>query len=210
MQRFFFTVFRTIVCASYKGVMVNGVLLFTRIAMIVCDQPEERSLLFRKGHDSYMDCSFCSLPSRLPCSQASSQPTTQAYMFRFGQAMVDNLVIDVATEILRTMRHLADHIKNVGFLRRGSTEENERLHKTCKTGYLSTNRHIDSMPPQLIRSTKRYSTDSTGSAVHGSCSDGKSTDRSEHKSESILGNLQKRLSWKESMHLADVPPPQPF
>lgn len=44
LQKFLFTIFRSMICRSYSDVMVNGVLLFTRFSMHFCDQPEERAL----------------------------------------------------------------------------------------------------------------------------------------------------------------------
>lgn len=52
MQRSIFTVFRSMINASYSGTKMHVDLLFPRISIIIIDQPEEKALLCLKGRDS--------------------------------------------------------------------------------------------------------------------------------------------------------------
>lgn len=69
-QRFIFRVFCDMITASYSGFPYLGDMFFPRLAMIVADQPEERALLCLKRRDSFMDCTHCTLPSRIPSTSA--------------------------------------------------------------------------------------------------------------------------------------------
>ena len=48
------------------------------------------------------------------------------------------------------MRHVIDHIIHHGCIRRGSAEENEEAHNQFKELYNHTNKHVDSIAPQLL------------------------------------------------------------
>ena len=48
LQRFLFLIFRSMIDASNKGICVNGQYYTVRLALLVCDQPQERSLLCLK------------------------------------------------------------------------------------------------------------------------------------------------------------------
>lgn len=76
MQQYIFTLFTNLILDSYSSVTINGYMLFPRIWMVISDQPQERQLLSLKAHDSYMDCSHCSLPTRI---QKRSQRPTQSF-----------------------------------------------------------------------------------------------------------------------------------
>lgn len=77
-HRFLFTMMKNLVKASYNGLVVNGVTLVPRIGMCIADQPEERMLLCLKGHDSFMDCTLCTLPSRISAQGNVSSDDEQA------------------------------------------------------------------------------------------------------------------------------------
>lgn len=63
-QRYLFLVFKKMIEASQNGKIIQGAILYPRIAMTIMDQPEERSTLFLKDKNSFMDCTHCVLPSR--------------------------------------------------------------------------------------------------------------------------------------------------
>lgn len=84
---------------------------------------------------------------------ASYLENWQTYLFRFGQLMVQDFEVDVSTKLHRTMYHVSDHSLSIGCILRGSLEENEVKYKLYKSGYNSTNKHIDTIAVQLLRST---------------------------------------------------------
>lgn len=79
---FIFTLFRRLVRASYTGIVFNATTYSPRISMVVADQPEERSLLALKRRDSDMECSHCTLRTRLreeqSCSGTLSAPSSSS------------------------------------------------------------------------------------------------------------------------------------
>lgn len=72
MNRFFFNVFKNMICASYIVVTVNGTNTKPLISIVVADQLEERILLCLEVHDSYVCCRICTLPTLLPQQKQSS------------------------------------------------------------------------------------------------------------------------------------------
>lgn len=94
-HRFLFLMMKKMAKASYHGLIINGVTLVPRIGMLIADQPEERMLLCLKGHDSFMDCSLCTLPSRISSqdnatSEDEPTPTRQhSVSNRVGQLRSD-------------------------------------------------------------------------------------------------------------------------
>lgn len=74
----------------------------------------------------------------------------QTLCFEAGKATAAALRVNVNTKLHRLMRHVKDHIIDFGCLRKGSTDENEALHKTTKKAYASTNRHVLELAPQLL------------------------------------------------------------
>lgn len=101
VQRFFFKVFCDIIRLSYTVSLVNSALLMARIFIIVCDQPKERSLLCLKGHDSYMYCTLCCLPSRFPCRHSSSHTTP----YSLAQTSDDESIRQSTGSALRSSRN---------------------------------------------------------------------------------------------------------
>lgn len=75
----------------------------------------------------------------------------QKFLFTVGSSMVDVFNVDVTTKLHRTMRHVKDHLLHHGCIRRGSTEENEYENKKFKRGFNFTNKHLDTIAPQLLR-----------------------------------------------------------
>lgn len=65
--------------------------------------------------------------------------------------MVELFNIDATTKLHRLMRHVFNHIVAFGCVRRGSSEENEQLHKQYKQLYYTTNKHTETLAPQLLR-----------------------------------------------------------
>lgn len=80
LQRFWFRVFRDTIRASYTVVSASWSLLFPRVGMTICDQPEERSLLCLKERDSYMYCRSCTFPSRSLNNSTPHQPPSDHRM----------------------------------------------------------------------------------------------------------------------------------
>lgn len=72
-QRFLFLHFKPLIKAYYKGTVQNGCTYFPLVAMLVDDQPEERTLLSLKRRDSDMDCTHCMLRSRIGGTQHRHQ-----------------------------------------------------------------------------------------------------------------------------------------
>ena len=48
------------------------------------------------------------------------------------------------------MRHISDHYLDYGCFRKGSTDDNETLHKETKKAYRSTNKQLSKIAPQLL------------------------------------------------------------
>lgn len=48
------------------------------------------------------------------------------------------------------MRKVEHHLIHMGCLQRGSSEENEIVHKELKVLYNSTNKHLDSIASQIL------------------------------------------------------------
>lgn len=44
--------------------------------MVIVDQPEERSILYLKTHDSFIDCTKCTLPKRISTSTTQQNTST--------------------------------------------------------------------------------------------------------------------------------------
>lgn len=57
----------------------------------------------------------------------------QNYLFQFGKKMTELFKVNVSTKFHRFMRHVQDHIIQLGCLKRCSSEENEMLHKKFKS-----------------------------------------------------------------------------
>lgn len=74
-QRFIFLKFMELIQASSTGRVVNGVTLLPRIAMVIFYQPEEGAFLCLKSKDSYMDCTLCTLLSRIMTRRTSNYGT---------------------------------------------------------------------------------------------------------------------------------------
>lgn len=62
---FMFRIFRTTTLASFSGIIVHCSTFYPRIAMLIADQPEERTLMSLKRRYSDMDCSHCMLRPRI-------------------------------------------------------------------------------------------------------------------------------------------------
>lgn len=65
LQRFIFRMMRSLVQASYIGFIHNGSTYFPRVAMLIADQPKERTLLSLKRRDSFTHSCMCTLTSRI-------------------------------------------------------------------------------------------------------------------------------------------------
>lgn len=65
MHRFILTEFRRLISESYSGTMIAGVQLIPKISMVIADKLGEHVILCLKGRDSFMDCSLCTLHSRV-------------------------------------------------------------------------------------------------------------------------------------------------
>lgn len=57
--------FKNLIRASFTGTTVNGDLLLPRVKMVLADHPKEGAMLCFKRRDSFLDCSTCSMPSRI-------------------------------------------------------------------------------------------------------------------------------------------------
>lgn len=75
----------------------------------------------------------------------------QKFLFEFGTTMASTFHIDVATKIHRLMMHVSHHLKYMGCVYRGSSQEKETLHKQFKSGYANKNLHLDTIGPRLLR-----------------------------------------------------------
>ncbi|CDF37393.1 unnamed protein product [Chondrus crispus] len=64
-HNFTFLVLREALLRSHAGTTVDGVKVFPRLSMNVADQVQERPTCGLKGHDSFCDCTHCTMPSRL-------------------------------------------------------------------------------------------------------------------------------------------------
>lgn len=65
--------------SSFSGLAVHGDLFYPRIGLLIVDQPEERAIMCLKRRDSFMDCSLCTLPSRL--HTANNQSANDSSLF---------------------------------------------------------------------------------------------------------------------------------
>lgn len=74
----------------------------------------------------------------------------QTYIFNFGVLFASLFQVDISTKLHHVMRHVTDHIRNLGCLRRGISEEDEESHEHFKILMVNTNRHIDTMDAQLL------------------------------------------------------------
>lgn len=74
----------------------------------------------------------------------------QEFLFTFCKTMVSLFKVDVSTKLHRTMRHVIDHVTSMGCIRRGSSEENEMIHKEFKCLFTATNKRLEYMGPQLL------------------------------------------------------------
>lgn len=75
-----------------------------------------------------------------------------ALCFEVGKLAANYLQTFVTTKLHRIMRHTSDHFFDYGCIRKGSTDQNETLHKYTKKAYRSTNKHLTSIAPQLLKS----------------------------------------------------------
>lgn len=58
-QRFIFLAMKSLMKASYSGIIINCFTLFPMIGVCVTDQPQERVFMCLKGADSFADCIEC-------------------------------------------------------------------------------------------------------------------------------------------------------
>lgn len=65
LQRFIYICFKKRNQACFNGFVFKGYTYITRVGMFVADQPEERTVIALKRNDSDMDCSHCTLQSRI-------------------------------------------------------------------------------------------------------------------------------------------------
>lgn len=70
----------------------------------------------------------------------------------FDQNLADTFQVDVSTKVHRPMRHVNDHMKNLGSIMRYSYEENEYMHIDFKQCYNNTNRHMSTIAQQFLQS----------------------------------------------------------
>lgn len=54
------------------------------------------------------------------------------FLFKFCQLLVWNFKINVNTKIHRILRHISNQLVHLGCIFRGSSEENERMHKSFR------------------------------------------------------------------------------
>lgn len=71
-------------------------------------------------------------------------------IFEFGKSFAPVFFVEISTKLYRAMRHVKDHVLDLGCLSRGSSEEKEELHKHFKSRVQNTNRNIDLMASQLL------------------------------------------------------------
>lgn len=64
-QRFFFVMVKALMRSYFGGVVVGSDRLVPCVGMCIADQPQERTIMALKHRDALMDCSHCTLPSRL-------------------------------------------------------------------------------------------------------------------------------------------------
>lgn len=74
----------------------------------------------------------------------------QNYFFQFGLLMSRTFRVDVSTKLHRFMRHVDTHLVHLGCIRRGSSEENEMVHKEFKALYNFTIKHIATIASQIL------------------------------------------------------------
>lgn len=72
------------------------------------------------------------------------------YMFQFGAYMSDLFNLDISTNLHGLMRHVNHHLIHLGCIRHGSSEQNEMAHKQYKILYNTTQKHLESIAPQLL------------------------------------------------------------
>lgn len=72
----------------FSGTLINGCLRIARVAKLVSYQRKERYFLCLKAQESYMDCSLCTLPSRI-----STTGTTSSLCLRTQLYFTDNFNI---------------------------------------------------------------------------------------------------------------------
>lgn len=66
--------------------------------------------------------------------------------------MPQTFQIDITTKLHRVMRLVSHRLVLLGCLRRGSSEVNEMTQKAFKNVYTRTNKHLNSIAPQVIHS----------------------------------------------------------
>lgn len=70
--------------------------------------------------------------------------------FAFGALLSQIFDIYITTKLHWLMHHVDHHLLSMGYLRHDSWEENEMLHKELKYLYNNTNKHVNSIVPQLL------------------------------------------------------------
>lgn len=65
LQRFNFLVSKDTIRTSHFGHYFHSKLLFPRIGMNVYDQPQERAEMGLKDHNSFRDCTLCTMPTKI-------------------------------------------------------------------------------------------------------------------------------------------------
>lgn len=64
-QRFNFLTFNELMKSSPSDCIINSATILLLISMVILDHQKERSILNLKAKDSFMDCTFCSILSRV-------------------------------------------------------------------------------------------------------------------------------------------------
>lgn len=70
--------------------------------------------------------------------------------FSIGSDLINLFKCKPNTKTHRLMHHLHQYLVDFGCARKGSTDENEKLHKISKWAYRATNKHLVNLAPQLL------------------------------------------------------------
>lgn len=75
----------------------------------------------------------------------------QRSMFAFGRELATFFKIDVKTKMHHLVRHVDHHLIHLGCIRRCWYEETEMVHNKFKILYSNSNKHLDDISPQLLK-----------------------------------------------------------
>ena len=70
--------------------------------------------------------------------------------FKIGRSLTKLLNCPVNTKVHRMMHHIFDHLFSLSCFRKGTTDDDETMHKATKKGYASTNKKLAQIAPQLL------------------------------------------------------------